>query len=218
MQLTFKRPDNGDAAILFRCEDYVIVYKPYGIMSESPGMPDLISEMLDIDIKSVFTVHRLDTTTEGIMLYCLTQKAAAEFSALISTGGFQKTYTAFISADESLPESGRMEDYLFFDRHKNKSYISKKDRKGAKKAVLEYVLTGKFSYREDTVTMAKIKLESGRTHQIRVQFGSRKSPLIGDGKYGSRINYKKASLFSSAIEFERKGNINQYILEDCFEL
>ena len=120
MQLTFKRPDNGNAAILFRCEDYVIVYKPYGIMSESPGMPDMISEMLDIDIKSVFTVHRLDTTTEGIMLYCLTQKAAAEFSALISTGGFQKTYTAFISADESLPESGRMEDYLFFDRHKNK--------------------------------------------------------------------------------------------------
>ena len=100
---------------------------------------------------------------------------------------------------------------LFFDRRADKSFVVKKDKKGAKEAVLTYTLGEAFMWEDNTVTPADICLETGRTHQRRVQFASRRSPLIGDGKYGSRVKRHSASLWSVRLEFVYGGK------EYCFE-
>jgi len=206
--------------IIYRDKDYVVINKPYGMLSECPAdgktgenAPDAIANELGIPTASVYTVHRLDRTTEGLMVYALTKKGAAELSRAITDGTFKKTYTAYITADESLPKSGEMRDYLFFDRRRDKSFVTKKDKGGAKEAVLTYELGESFDFKGNRVTVAKIALQTGRTHQIRVQFGSRKSPLIGDGKYGSRVNFKGASLVSTEIEFPWGGETVRYQIE-----
>ena len=196
--------------VIHLCDDFIVINKPYGMLSERPAdgadrknCPDEIAGYLESTGRKaeVFTVHRLDATTAGVMVYALTKKAAAELSRQITDGSFQKTYRAYISADESLPRSGEMRDMLFFDRRADKSFVVKKDKKGAKEAVLTYALGEAFVWEDTVVTPAEIHLETGRTHQIRVQFASRKSPLIGDGKYGSRVKRHGASLWSVRLEF-----------------
>lgn len=206
--------------IIYRGKDYVVINKPYGMLSERPAdgktgenAPDAIANELGIPPASVYTVHRLDRTTEGLMVYALSKKGASELSRIIQDGSFKKTYTAYITADEALERSGEMRDYLFFDRRRDKSFVVKKDKGGAKEAVLTYELGESFDFKGNRVTVAKIALQTGRTHQIRVQFGSRKSPLLGDGKYGSRVNFKGASLISSAIEFPWNGETVRYQIE-----
>ena len=189
-------------------KDYVIAVKPYGVMSEwdegRANMPDELSKTLGISREQIYTVHRLDTTTEGLMAYALSKKAAAELSACIAEGRFHKTYIALVTAAEDLPSEGEMTDMLFFDRRQGKSFVVSGDKKGAKEARLKYELLEPIKWRENIVTPARIELFTGRTHQIRAQFAARRSPLIGDGKYGSRVNYKRPSLFSCALSFEWK--------------
>ena len=206
--------------IIYKGKDYVVINKPFGWLSERPAdgktgenAPDAIASALQIPPASVYTVHRLDRTTEGLMVYAITKKGAAELSRLIQGGEFKKTYTAYVTADADLARSGEMRDHLFFDRRRDKSFVVKKDKGGAKEAVLTYQLGETFDYKGSAVTVAKIELGTGRTHQIRVHFGSRKSPLIGDGKYGSRVNYKGASLVSTEIEFPWGGEVMRYRIE-----
>jgi 23S rRNA pseudouridine1911/1915/1917 synthase len=117
----------------------------------------------------------------------------------------RKHYTAFITRDPSLPETGTMTDYLFFDKRADKSFIASPTKTSAKKAELTYTLTDCTDMDGIPVTRAEIDMITGRTHQIRVQFASRHSPLIGDRKYGSRVNYKSPALFCTELEFEWKG-------------
>lgn len=191
--------------IIHREKDLVVVNKPYGWLSErhasEKNVPEWLADELGVAPEQIYTVHRLDRTTAGLMVYALTKRGAAELSRSITDGTLKKTYTAFITADESLPRSGEMVDYLYFDRRRDKSFVVKGDRKGAKEAWLTYELMDRFTYKEKEITAARVCLETGRTHQIRVQFASRKSPLVGDGKYGSRLNYKGASLVSTELCF-----------------
>lgn len=209
--------------VLYQCRDYIVVDKPYGWLSERPergereNVPDAIEAYLKqngVSFEGVYTVHRLDATTAGVMVYALTKKAAAALSREIQEGRFSKTYLAWISADESLPKVGEMQDYLFFDRRADKSFVVTPQKKSAKLAVLSYTLLEPFERDDITVTPAIVRLETGRTHQIRVQFGSRKSPLIGDGKYGSRhkLTGKGPSLWSVCLSFCWKGKNVSYSL------
>ena len=192
--------------ILARCRDYVAAVKPYGLLSEGEGedaFPRLLRE--ELGVETVYTVHRLDRTTEGVMVYALTKNGAAELSRIVAAGEMDKRYTAYITPDPSLPPSGEMRDWLFFDRRRDKSFVADSGRRGAREAVLTYRLGEPFSLKDRTVVPAFVKLETGRTHQIRVQFGSRKSPLIGDGKYGSRLNHKGPALFCTSLTFPWNG-------------
>ena len=204
--------------IIYSCEDYAVAVKPYGMLSEfdaaRPNMITSLAEELHLPQEKVYPVHRLDATTEGLMVYALTKNGAAELSKCISEGMMQKSYTALITAADGLPENGEMRDHLFFDRRAAKSFVVSPDKKGAKEAILFYSLAEKYDFRGNTVTQAKIVLCTGRTHQIRAQFGARHSPIIGDGKYGSRVNYKKPALFSSGIEFTFRGERVKYILDE----
>lgn len=195
--------------IIEKTRDYVVAVKPYGVLSEwdktRPNMINMLADELSLPCESIYPVHRLDATTEGLIVYALTKEAAAELSKCIADGGFCKEYLALITAADDLPASGEMRDMLFFDRRQAKSFAVTGEKRGAKEAVLEYSLGESFDYRGTTVTAAHIRLKTGRTHQIRAQFSARRSPLLGDGKYGSRVNYKKPALFSCALSFKWKG-------------
>lgn len=210
--------------ILYLCKEYVIVEKDYGMLSERPAngaeranVPDAIAEALKergIGFDGIYTVHRLDATTAGVMVYALTKSAAAALSKEIAEGRFAKTYLAWITADASLPKEGKMCDYLYFDRRADKSFVVKEGKRDAKEARLSYVLGEPFELDGEPVTPATVKLETGRTHQIRVQFAARKSPLVGDGKYGSRIKRRDSSLWSVELRFFWKGEEKVYKLEN----
>lgn len=200
--------------VLYICDDFIVIDKPYGMLSEKPNngaarknCPEEIEKYLAERGRSaeVYTVHRLDATTAGVMVYALNKKSAAALSLAITDGTFKKTYRAWITADEGLEKSGEMRDYLFFDRRADKSFVVKKDKKGAKEAVLSYTLGEPFMLDDTAVTPADIILQTGRTHQIRVQFASRRSPLVGDGKYGSRVKRHDASLWSVRLEIMWRG-------------
>ena len=184
--------------ILFEDEHLVVCRKERGVLSQqdSKGGRNMI-ELIKQECKSnAYPVHRLDKDVGGVMVYAKTQKAAAELSKQVADRTFLKQYLAIIhSAPEE--EKGTMEDLLFFDKSKNKSFVVKKERRGVKKALLEYECIEAAGEK----TLVKVKLHTGRTHQIRVQFASRKSPLYGDRRYGARDEEKTIALWSCRLEF-----------------
>lgn len=202
------------------CADWIVAAKPFGVLSEEKdgeaSMPALIRDYLTEagkPFEAVYPVHRLDRTTEGLMVYALTKRGAGILSRTVTDGTFHKTYLAYITADESLPTSGEMRDFLYFDRRRDKAFVVTGGRKGAKEAILTYTLDEPFEWRGHSLTPARIELLTGRTHQIRVQFASRRSPLAGDGKYGSRVNFKGASLFCVGLRFPWEGEEKIYSRE-----
>lgn len=180
----------------------VIACKPYGVLSEfdghKPNMPSLLKEELGFD--SIYPVHRLDRTTQGVMVYALTEEAARRLSALIQQGKMKKNYLAVV---EGVPDkmSGEYTDLLYFDRRKNKSYVVRRERKGVKQARLHYEVLQTTEHEGKQISLLRIRLLTGRTHQIRVQFASRKMPLVGDRRYGSRILSENIQLCSAKLAF-----------------
>lgn len=167
--------------VLFENEAYVVCEKPSGIMSEDgkvPGMPSLLSPQ-----KPLLTVHRLDREVYGVTVYAKRSKAAASLSQQMQENSFIKEYVAVVEG--SAEESGRYEDLLFKDSSKNKSFVVKRERRGVKKAILGFEKISETVFEGKELSLVKIKLYTGRTHQIRVQFSHRKHPVFGDRKYGS---------------------------------
>ena len=202
--------------IVHLCRDYAVVVKPYGILSEGTS-PDALPVILENELKqagtkfeSIHPVHRLDRTTEGLILLALNKKAAAQLSQMVQERQIQKHYTAFLTRDAGLAESDTLIDYLFFDKRADKSFVASKTKTSAKLAQLTYTLTETRQIGDTAVTRAEIDMLTGRTHQIRVQFASRESPLIGDRKYGSRVHCKAPALFCTGIVFEWKGEMKTY--------
>lgn len=141
-----------------------------------------------------FVVHRLDMPVQGLMVFAKDKKTADLLTKEIQENRMCKIYTAQVEG--VLTEGGILKDYLFHDRSKNKTFTVKTLRHGAKEAELEYSILENL----DNSTVVRIKLKTGRTHQIRVQFASRKHPLLGDGKYGSRTK-GNIRLCSTELEF-----------------
>ena len=185
--------------ILYEDKELVACVKPVGFSSET-DLPNALKEQLNSE---TYTLHRLDTPVGGVMVYAKSKEAAAKMSRKISQNeDFKKSYLA-VCEGEFLEKEGIMQDLLFKDSKKNKSFVVKRERKGVKKAVLRYNILKTGEYDGKMCSLALVTLETGRSHQIRVQFASRKHPLLGDGKYGSSINCPIA-LFSHKIETENK--------------
>ena len=180
--------------ILYSDNQIVVCIKPVCLDSEK-DVPEALKEQLGGEI---FPIHRLDQNVGGVMVFARTKQSAASLSKSVQEGSMVKEYVAMVHGTP--PEKGDWEDFLFKDSRKNKVFVVKKERKGVKKASLDYTrLTGA------SPALLHIRLHTGRSHQIRVQFSSRGFPLVGDHKYGSRDDAKAPALFSCRISFPWKG-------------
>ena len=171
--------------ILYNDNEMVVCIKEKGVLSQQgkPGQKSMI-DILAAELGSeIYPVHRLDKEVSGVMVYAKTKVAAADLSVQVSSREMEKHYIA-TTQKSTLELEGTMEDLLYFDKCKNKSFVVKKERKGVKKAILEY----KEISSDGDRSHFWVRLLTGRTHQIRVQFASRKHPLVGDRKYGSKID------------------------------
>ncbi len=194
--------------ILYEDEYLVLCEKPIGLPSQlcadgSDSMPKRLSEYLREKGGEgyVGVVHRLDTATGGIIMYSISENHTGVISKLVADGRYKKLYLA-VADGEIEQDKGSMTDFLYHDRMKNKSYTVSGERRGAKRAELEYEkLAFAENERGEKKSLLKIKLITGRTHQIRVQLASRGHSLAGDGKYGSRDNRCGTALWSWRCEF-----------------
>lgn len=182
--------------ILFENNDFIVCIKPIGTASQNDRAEDMVKILAKQTGSDIFPVHRLDTAVGGTMVFAKNSRTAAQLSKQITDGSFKKRYLAVVSGKPE-EESGFFEDLLFKDSSKNKSYVVKRERKGVKKAKLGYELIAS----KDNMSLVKVLLYTGRSHQIRVQLASRKMPLIGDGKYGSKDNRCTVALWSNEIAF-----------------
>lgn len=144
----------------------------------------------------IYPVHRLDKEVGGVMVFAKDKKTAAFLSSQVSDRTMEKEYLAVVEGAPTERE-GQMEDLLFFDRSKNKAFTVKRERKGVKKAILTYRLLDE----EKGLSLLRIRLLTGRTHQIRVQLSSRKMPIVGDRRYGSKRESGIIALWSCYISF-----------------
>ncbi len=175
--------------ILYEDNHVIVVNKPQGVPSQedSSGDKDMLT-MVKEYIKEKYNkpgnvfvglVHRLDRPTGGVMVFAKNSKSAARLSEQIAEGTMEKTYFAVVNGNVT-STSGRLVNYLKKDEKLNKVSIVPQSQDGAKKAELSYYVLA----RKDNYSLVKIKLHTGRGHQIRVQFANIKHPLVGDNKYG----------------------------------
>ena len=195
--------------ILYSDHNIAVIIKPVGLDSEQE-IPAAITQSLGGE---VFPIHRLDKNVGGVMVYARTKTAAASLSKAVQEGLMIKEYVALVHGIP--PEAGDWEDFLFKDSRKNKVFVVKRERKGVKKARLEFKRLSTVDSSDPTSSAAEtslvhIRLHTGRSHQIRVQFASRGFPLVGDHKYGSRDDATAPKLFSCRITFPYRGTTVVY--------
>lgn len=212
--------------IVFEDESLVVCLKKRNFVSErgkenENSMVTLLEEKFKSEI---FPVHRLDKPVGGLIVYAKNAETAASLSSQIQTGDFKKSYFAFVGG--RVPEaSARLEDLLFKDRKTNKTYVVKRKRAGVKRAELIYETVGMLAFQNTQCDVLKVTLITGRSHQIRVQFASRKLPLVGDRRYGSPFKHEPLELWSGELSFihPQSGKrlsffaapSEEYLMSDC---
>ena len=180
---------------LYSDKHLAVIVKPVGMDSEHEVPAAIGGE--------VYPIHRLDKNVGGVMVFAKTKKAAADLSKAVQEGTMVKEYVAMVHG--APPEKGDWEDFLFKDSRKNKVFAVKKERKGVKYARLEF---NRLTVGEES--LVHVRLHTGRSHQIRVQFSSRGFPLVGDHKYGSRDERTEPMLFSCRITFPWNGETKTF--------
>ena len=187
----------SDLTILYEDAHLVICLKPVGVLSEDSEkarcMPALLREHYREQGKNdyIATVHRLDKIVGGVMVFSRRREVTGKLIAAIAQHEITKEYLAVLRGHPEKAED-TLTDLLFRDASHNKSYVVKRMRKGVREARLSYREIG----RTDSLSLVRIQLHTGRTHQIRVQFSSRGLPLLGDIRYGSKDERCSAALWS----------------------
>ena len=193
--------------VIYEDNHVIVVEKPVNIPSQADktGDMDMITMIKDY-LKEKYNkpgnvyvglVHRLDRPVGGIMVFAKTSKAASRLSESIRIKEFKKTYLAVVN-NENLAKEAVLEDYLYKNEALNKSMVVSKDKHGAKLSKLSY----KTLKTEEKLSLVEIELETGRHHQIRVQFSSRGNALYGDQKYGKGPSNTQIALWAYKIEFK----------------
>lgn len=198
--------------IIYQDKDLIVCVKPPRVLStdEPGGVPDLVRQELGDPNANVRTVHRLDRTVSGLMVLARRSKAASELSRQIREGEFQKEYVAVIHGDPG-EDQGQLRDLLLRNKQERKTYIVQEPGKDVQEAILDYRVLN----RNQGLTRVRIRLHTGRTHQIRVQFSGRGMPLVGDGKYGRPEDDCNIALWSYRLAFRHpySGKPMEFILE-----
>ena len=209
--------------ILYKSKNAVVVYKPPLLSSQSDNTGDFDAMTLTSahlrelgEDGRLWLVHRLDKVVGGLMVFARTQRAAAELSKIVADGSLCKEYLAII---HGAAPYGLLEDYLFKDTTSGKAYVVKTERRGAKLARLD---ASPIAYTEEAggISLVRVKLHTGRFHQIRAQLSSRGASIVGDKKYGSRDRAARTpalfayhlsiSLFGENIDVTRRPDTEEY--------
>ena len=194
---------------LYKDKNCIVINKQSGMPTQSDTSGDedamlLTSRALSDmgESSDLWLVHRLDRVVSGLVVFARNKATAAVLSELVGGRGMEKEYIAVV---EGCAEGGVMRDFLFKDSKKGKSFVVDTERRGAKLAELEYTPIATAEGERGARTLVKIKLHTGRFHQIRAQFSSRGHSLVGDGKYGNHDNKAKMpALFASRLSFVLK--------------
>ena len=200
--------------IIHQTAEYVVVCKAAGEDSEH-DLPEMLAEQNGDRATDYYVVHRLDQAVAGLLVLARNRVTAAELSRQLTENRLRKTYLCVVPGVPA-PASGEMQDLLYQDKMKRKMFPVKRKRAGVKEASLRYHVletqlmntTVTSSKQEDTaavspsqLTLVEVELQTGRFHQIRCQFAARKLPLVGDGKYGSRVRSPHLALFCRQLSF-----------------
>ena len=196
--------------IVYKSDDLVAIIKPVGLPSESDssGQADALSltskQLLSMNENSkLWLLHRLDTVVGGLLLFARNKRTAAELSSIISTDGFEKTYAAVCFGEAFF---GKYSDYLLKDSIRGMATLSESGIKGAKLAELYCDRKALIEHNGRNMSLVSVKLKTGRFHQIRAQMSIRKTPIVGDKKYGGYDTERRTpALFATKLSFSYKG-------------
>ena len=202
--------------ILYKDKNLIAVCKPAGMPSQPDPSGDtdamtLLAEMLGNTgdkNTALYLVHRLDRVVGGVLVFARNKDYAARLSTIMSERGAKKEYLAIVEGEA---EGGILTDYLYKDARMGKSFVVDRKRSGVKEAKLEYTPLSKAETENGPKTLIEVRLHTGRFHQIRAQLSSRKLPIVGDGKYGSRDNKARfPALFAFRLTFEIEGKTYEF--------
>ena len=184
--------------LIYVDEDILVCLKPPRVLStdEPGGVPDLAREALGIPAADVRTVHRLDRVVSGLMVLARNAKAASELSRQIRENEFEKEYLTVVHGCPG-ENTGTLRDLLGRDKARKMTFVASEPAKGVQEAVLDYAVVGT----AQDMTRLRVRLHTGRTHQIRVQFASRSMPLVGERKYSTLEDPCEIALWSCRIAF-----------------
>lgn len=188
--------------ILYQDTCFLICIKPARVLStdEPGGLPGLVREALGDPKADVRTVHRLDRVVSGVMVLARSANAASELSRQIREDQFRKEYLAVVHGRPENPE-GTLHDLLARDKARRMTFVAEAPGKGVQEAALSYRV---LEY-ANGMSLVRVRLHTGRTHQIRVQFSSRGMPLVGERKYAVLDDPCEIALWSAKIGFYHPG-------------
>ena len=182
--------------LIFQDKDIVVCVKPARVLStdEPGGIPELVRQALGTE--DIRTVHRLDRVVSGLMVLARNAQAAAELSRQIRDGVFEKEYLAVIHGAPA-SKTGELRDLLLRDKARKMTMVATEPGKGVQEAILTYQVVAQ----TEAMSRVQIQLQTGRTHQIRVQFASRGLPLVGERKYSTLEDPCEIALWSYRLAF-----------------
>ena len=197
--------------VIYEDNHVLVVEKPCNIPSQADntGDKDMITMCREY-LKEKYNkpgnvyvglVHRLDRPVGGIMVFAKTSKAASRLSNSIRENEFKKEYLAVVN-DNDLKDKDTFEDYLKKNEALNKTVVCDKNVIGAKFAKLSYNVIERKIIKDNKYALVKINLDTGRHHQIRVQFSSRGCALYGDQRYGKSMPNTQIALWAYKISFK----------------
>lgn len=198
--------------ILYIDESIAVCVKPPRVLStdEPGGMPELVRQALGDEKAEIRTVHRLDRVVSGLIVLARSAEAASELSRQIRDGEFQKEYLAVVHGSPEY-DTGKFWDLLIRDKARKMTMVATEEGKGVQPASLGYQVLK----RKDGMSRVQIRLETGRTHQIRVQFASRGLPLVGERKYSLPEDDCEIALWSYRLAFShpKTGKPVEFVLD-----
>lgn len=213
--------------VIYKDEQIIVCEKPAGMPVQADHTRDtdlltalkhqLYREQESDEEPYLAVVHRLDRPVGGLMVLACTKEAAAALSEQIQRFEFEKYYQAVVCGSTPA-DSDTLEDYLIKDGKTNTTRVVPEGTEGARKAVLDYELIDQIETKEGVFSWLLIILHTGRHHQIRVQFASRKMPLYGDTKYnplyqGKKGRYMQLGLYSTRLSFRHPASGEQMVFK-----
>lgn len=183
--------------IIYRDADILVCLKPPRVLStdEPGGLPALLRQALGDEHADLRTVHRLDRVVGGVMVLARSAKSASELSHQVREGTFGKEYLAVVHGKTE--DRAALCDLMYRDKARKMSFVTDRPGKGVQEARLRYETLG----RAEDLSLVRVELLTGRTHQIRVQFSSRALPLVGERKYCQPRDDCELALWSHRIAF-----------------